>query len=278
VLILLPPSEGKADPGPGDPLDLGTLSLPELNRARERVLRALMALCGAADGAGPDDTEGMGADGTGPDAEAARMILGLSPGQLGEVARNARLCRAPAAPAGRIYTGVLYGALGLGTLGPEAYRRAERSILVFSALWGAVRLGDRIPVYRCAVGVKLPGLGALGAYWRAVLPAAMTRVAADGLVLDLRSGAYAAMWAPRGEAAERTVTVRVLHERVVGGVVTRSVVSHFNKATKGRLVRALVTAGVAPRSPGELVTALRDLGYQVVEHRPGRLDVVVTEL
>jgi cytoplasmic iron level regulating protein YaaA (DUF328/UPF0246 family) len=266
VLVLLPPSEGKAAAGSGRPLDLAALSLPALNPARERVLEPLVALCAR------------------PDGGLARAALGLSPGQDGEIRRNARLREAAAMPAGRLYTGVLYDALELATLGPAARRQARRSILVFSGLWGAVRIGDRIPPYRCPVGARLPGLGGLGAYWRRAMATAVAEAAGGGPVLDLRSGAYGAMWQPAGGLAERTVTVRVLHERSVGGAVTRSVVSHFNKATKGRLLRDLFTAGPLPRSPAQLSAALRDLKYTVEEDGPPapgrrrRLDVVVTEV
>ncbi|MFD2766160.1 peroxide stress protein YaaA [Micromonospora eburnea] len=265
MLILLPPSEGKAETGTGRRLDLSRLSLPELTPARDAVLAALVALC------------------AGPDEAAARAALGLSEGQRGELRRNARLREAATAPAGRIYTGVLYEALDLASLPPAADRLARRYVLVSSCLWGAVRLTDRIPPYRCPVGTRLPGLGALSAYWRRALAPAMVAAAGNGPVLDLRSGAYAATWTPRGEVAERTVTVRVLHERDVDGVPTRSVVSHFNKATKGRLVRDLLTAGVRPRSADALIGTLRDLKYAVEEQpgatgRPRQLDIVVTEL
>jgi cytoplasmic iron level regulating protein YaaA (DUF328/UPF0246 family) len=265
VLILLPPSEGKAASGSGSPLDLAALSLPGLTRARERVLESLVALCGPADD------------------QRARAVLGLSPGQGGEVLRNARLREAATAPAVEVYTGVLYDALDVASLSATARGLVERSVLVFSGLWGAVRLGDRITPYRCSIGVKLPDLGPLGRYWRGPVAAALTQDAGDGLVLDLRSAAYAAMWTPRDATAARTAVVRVVHERVVDGVVKRSVVSHFNKATKGRLVRDLAMAGAEPGSPAELVTALRDLKYTVEERRvaagAGRqLDVVVAEL
>src|SRR6478735_11387022 len=39
--ILLPPSEGKAEGGEGPPWEPGSLALPDLDRARARVLRAL---------------------------------------------------------------------------------------------------------------------------------------------------------------------------------------------------------------------------------------------
>ena len=179
---------------------------------------------------------------------------------------------------------MLYEALDLPTLSPAARATVHDAVLVFSGLWGAVRLGDRIPAYRCAIEVSLPVLGALGAYWRrSTADRRWTGRPATARSLDLRSGAYAGMWAPTPLVAARTATVRVLHERTVDGVPHRSVVSHFNKATKGRLVRDLATAGVAPASVDDLVTALRDLDYTVEERparagRPRQLDVVVTQI
>lgn len=265
MLVLLPPSEGKAASGRGAPLKPESLSLPGLAEARAAVLDELVELCAA-------------------DEEKARAVLGLSEGLRGEVAKNAGLRTAGARPAGEIYTGVLYDALDLASLDAAARRRAEKSLLVFSGLWGAVGTADRIPSYRCSMGVKLPGLGALGAYWRGPMASALPAAAGDGLVLDLRSAAYAAAWKPKGEVASRTATVRVLHARTVDGVEKRSVVSHFNKATKGRIVRSLLTAGAEPAGPGELVEALRDLGYVVETEPPAKagkvwgLDVVVRDI
>lgn len=260
MLILLPPSEGKASARSGRPLDLAGLSLPDLNPARERVLDALVDLCATADG------------------QRARTVLGLTENQHEAVRRNALLRQAPALPAERLYTGVLYDALGMSTLSTAARRYARRSVLVLSGLWGAVRLGDRIPPYRCAMGVTLPGVGALAAHWRTALPAAMAEAAGGGPVLDLRSSAYLTAWRPTGEPAGRVTAVRVLHERTIAGAVTRSVVSHFNKATKGRMVRALAEAGARPRDQAQLVGALRDLGFSVEERSPCQLDIVVTEV
>jgi cytoplasmic iron level regulating protein YaaA (DUF328/UPF0246 family) len=267
VLVLLPPSEGKAPSGRGAPLALDSLSFPGLTGARAAVLDELVEQCAG-------------------DQDKAREVLGLSEGLRGEIAKNAGLRTAGTRPAGEIYTGVLYDALGLATLDPAAKRRAGTSLLIFSGLWGAVRIGDRIPSYRCSMGVRLPGLGPLSAHWREPLAAELPRAAGGGLVLDLRSSAYAAAWRPRGELAGRTASVRVLHARVdeATGVEKRSVVSHFNKATKGRLVRDLLTAGAAPRDPAALVETLRDLGHVVEAEAPTRagtpwrLDVVVTDV
>ena len=261
MLILLPPSEGKAGRGTGRPLNLAGLSLPELGEARATVLDALVDFCVR-------------------DEQGALAGLGLSAGQVDDVRRNGTLRTIKTLPAARLYTGVLYDALDVGSLSSAQYTWLKRSIVIFSGLWGAVRLGDRIPPYRCPMGARLPGLpslGGLAAFWKPVLDEPLTRLAGGGVVLDLRSAAYTAAWTPTGPLARRTLAVRVLHERTVNGQAVRSVVSHFNKATKGRIVRDLAVAEVRPRTVSQLVAALRDLKY-TVDVQPNRLDVVVTEV
>src|SRR5262245_56774039 len=155
MLILLPPSESKAEDGDGPPVDIGGISFPELAKTRERVLTALERLC---------------AGSTTRSTDRAREVLGLSPGQVDAIARNRELRTAPALPASRLYTGVLYDNLGLSTLDPD---RTARSIVIFSGLWGALRVTDRVPAYRLAMGVRLPRLGALAAVWRPALTKAL---------------------------------------------------------------------------------------------------------
>ena len=135
VLILLPPSEGKTAPKRGASLDHGSLAFgAELREAREAVLDALIALCD-----GPPDKAGE--------------VLELPPGLVGEIERNRGLRAAPTATAARVYTGVLYEHLGLETLDAAAKRRANRSVLIASGLWGMVAPNDRIPAYRLSGGV-----------------------------------------------------------------------------------------------------------------------------
>ncbi len=240
VLILLPPSEGKTAPRRGKPLDLDALSSPVLTAARTRLLDALVALCR-------------------DDADRAATVLGLGPAQLDLVARNADLPTAPTARADAIYTGVLYDALDPATLTPAARRRATGRLAVTSALFGMVRPGDRIPAYRLSGDAVLPGVGSVAGVWREALGEAVTDAMRGGLLVDLRSTSYAAFWRPPADVARRVATVRVLHES--GG--RRTVVSHFNKATKGRIVRALLEDGADPRTPRALADALVRLGWSV---------------
>ena len=260
MLILLPPSEGKSVPRRGAPLDLAGLSFRALTDARERTLDALIDLC-----AGEDATS------------RATGVLGLGPSQHDLVAANGRLRSAPTTRADRLYTGVLYDALDLSGLDPAARRRAARWLAVQSALFGLVRPGDRIPAYRLSGDTALPGLGRIAAHWRGSLGPVLEDAVGSGLLVDLRSTTYAAFWRPPAELAGQVATVRVLHE----SDGRRQVVSHFNKATKGRLVRDLLCHGSTPRRPHDLAVLLRDLGWTVeetIERSGSRLDVVVTAL
>ncbi len=101
----------------------------------------------------------------------------------------------------------------------------------------------------------------------------MHELAGDGLLVDLRSGTYTALGKPPADLTPRTATMRVLHEH--RGV--RKVVSHFNKATKGRMVRGLLESGADPSTVGDLQSVLADLGW-TVEREAQRLDIVVAEV
>lgn len=230
VLILLPPSETKTAPGSGEPVDPGSLAFSELTSAREQVLAELARTSARAD---------------------ALEVLGVGERLRGEVERNTRLGTEPAAPALSVYTGVLYDALDPGGLTAAQREEAAASLVVVSALWGAVRPTDRIPAYRLSMGAQLPGLGKLAAHWKRHLPAVLEPAAEDGLVVDCRSAAYAAAWrAPR----QRTVGVKVVREQAG----TRTVVSHMAKHTRGLLARHLVERaahGERPVTPQELLAA-----------------------
>jgi uncharacterized protein len=257
VLVLLPPSEGKAPPRrAGRPADLATLSFPELGPTREKVLDALVEASAR------------------PDAPA---LLGAGESLAGDVARNTRLRDLPAAPALAVYTGVLYDALGWATLSAGAKRRGNRRLLIASALWGWLRPGDRVPPYRLSMDAALSGLSPLAATWRPVLgPALETAAGPRGVVVDCRSGTYAAAAPVRGALAARTVAVRVLREH--DG--TRTVVSHLAKLTRGEVTRHLLELDADPRTPAALAAAVTtrwpaELHAPTRPGTPWTLDVVL---
>jgi cytoplasmic iron level regulating protein YaaA (DUF328/UPF0246 family) len=255
MLILLPPSEGKSAPESGPRLRSAALSFPALASTRRTVLEALITLCRG-------------------DVDTAAAVLGLGPTQQGEVGVDARLRSEPCAPAIEIYTGVLYEALDATTLPPAGRRRLRESVAIASGLWGLVRPDDLIPAYRLSGDVNLPGIGPLHTVWRGPISSILENT--PGLIVDMRSGVYTNLGPVPDEALGRAVTVRVLNERQG----KRTVVSHNNKATKGRLVRSLVTMTRRPKDVTGLLDALEGEGYEV-ELNPGRrqeppiLDVIL---
>lgn len=245
MLILLPPSEGKAAPSAGPPVELETLAFAAaLTESRLKLLGALERIA------------------AGPRGRAVAM-LGLSSGQASEVEVDAKLRGAPAAPAAEVYTGVLYDRLGLASL-PA---RARKRVLIASALWGVVRPEDRIPYYRFSAKAKLPRVGALAGFWRPALTAALPDEEGR-LIVDMRSGAYAAAWKPK---RAELLAVRAFSEQ--GG--RRKPVSHMAKAVRGEIAKTLLAAKRPPEDAEAAAHAATKAGFEV-ELTPGHLDVIVT--
>jgi cytoplasmic iron level regulating protein YaaA (DUF328/UPF0246 family) len=221
VLILLPPSEGKAEPDGGAPVDLGELAFAaELGGKREELIEV------------------------------------FDPG----------LRKAPAAPAAEVYTGVLYQRLQFADLPAAARRRAAKRVLIASALWGFVGLGDRIPHYKLPPSTKLDGIGPLAAYWRQALVEAMPDKRGE-IVVDMRSGAYTAAWKPQHA---QLLSVRAFREEKG----ERKAVSHMAKAVRGDVARALLLARREPRDAEAVASVASDAGF-AVELTPAGLDVIV---
>jgi uncharacterized protein len=206
MLVLLPPSEGKARPEAGAPVDLGSLVYAdELGERRAALLDA------------------------------------FDPG----------LRQDPAAPAATVYTGVLYGRLGLSELSMKAQRR----VLIASALWGVVAPGDRIPYYKFPPKTRLKGFEAPNAYWRPALAEALPDEEGE-LVVDMRSGAYAPAWKPKRATL---LAVRAFTEQ--DG--ERKAVSHMAKAVRGDVARALLSAKKPPADPRSAAAVASGAGFTV---------------
>lgn len=246
MIVLLPPSETKRAGGDGPALRLEELSNPKLGALRSALVDELVDLAS--------------------DPEGCRSALGISLSQDAEIERNAMLRAAPTLPAIRRYTGVLYDALEFDSLRGAAAMRARARLVIGSALFGLLRADDLIPAYRLSASSKLPAKPSLGIRWRPLLEPVLAELSTDHLIVDLRSGSYVGLG--RAPAAVR---VDVLAEHPDG---RRSVVTHFNKAHKGRLARALASTRAEPDGAAAVAAVARRAGMHV-ERAGNDLTVVV---
>jgi cytoplasmic iron level regulating protein YaaA (DUF328/UPF0246 family) len=239
VLILLPPSETKTGRTRGRPARPELVSFPELTSTRSAVADALARVSAH------------------PEAPA---LLGVSANLRADIAHNVRLDSAPAVPVADLYSGVLYDALDLPSMDSATRRRANRWLVVISALYGALRPGDKVPPYRLSMAVNLGELGPLASVWRAPLASVLPLTAGRGVIMDCRSSTYAAAWAPQGDLAARWVQIRVPGA------------THLAKHTRGLVSRHVCETGVDARTANALerVVAQRFGTILTKPARPGR--------
>ena len=236
--ILLPPSEGKSSGGEGP-------SLAELGFGPGPVGRHRRRLCAAVER-------------TAIRARRTAMAAFALPEAVADaaIAANAVVTTSPTRPALDRYAGVVFDGLQCATMTSAARAMADEYLVVFSGLFGALSGGDPVPGYRVPATSVLPRIGLVGASWRPVLTATLPARLGAGLVVDLRSTDYAAMW--RAPKSIDTVNVRILTEMPDGRLM---VVSYVSKLAKGRLARALVDRAAA----GEPATRAADVVRAWVE-------------
>ncbi len=159
-------------------------------------------------------------------------------------AMGAKVNKLPTAKAVDVYSGVLYQALDFNSLDSASKKRAIKSIVIISALFGAVKLEDKIPSYKLDMAKSLPKIGSLNSLWKKVLPQALEKIKTD-LIVDCRSSTYQGVWVPD---LNKTVGIRVF--TIKNG--KKSVVTHMSKKTRGEVTKLLVQSSKPAKTPQEL--------------------------
>lgn len=270
--ILLPPSAGKTTKESTNHLQLEKLWQEEhLTQTRRQLI---------------DDVQN-----TALLADAAQ-IFKLGPKNAHEISQNLEVYDAPALAAWQLYDGVLYEAAkfeqifsygayaqdgqgqGQGNQPQGLQRQLEELTLVFSALFGPVRLTDLITPHRLSGSVKLPGQGSVASIWSKALKELLTQQLSGHVVVDLRSAEYGAMYRPtRGSDC---LLLNIAVAKVNPATGKRSVVSHWAKHTRGLLAGALLRAvagGQLAASDGDVDEIL-----QVAAGLEGVKEVEITPL
>ncbi len=239
TMFLLPPSETKLDATGKAKLSLKSLSFAELNPVRTQLINALV-----------DYSSGS--------PTKARAALGLSTKQDFERIRNTVLKSAPTASAWKVYSGVLYDAINAEALSSAAIKKLTNNVFVQSALFGLISLGDQIPAYRLSADTKLPKIGSISNLW--VNSCREIFQSTSEFIVDLRSGQYVNLAPIPKDVSAQVVVVKILQKMPSG---PPKVVSHHNKATKGRIIREVVTQTKVPVNLDQLAKVITKLGAQV---------------
>lgn len=134
-----------------------------------------------------------------------------------------------------VYAGVLYQALGWNTLSATAKKRAEKSLVIISAKYGAINPLSKIENYKEKIDNKK----------MAPVVAKTLDALKPKLIVDCRSSTYKTVWR---SPVDTTVEIHV--STVVDGV--RKIVTHMSKKTRGEIARLLLQARLMPNSPEDL--------------------------
>lgn len=240
-VLLLPPSEGKAEGGrPGTKWrpKSGTFGL-KLGARRGEVAAAL-----AAEGGGNAALLGVGGRHLKRAQAANRGVVG-----------------ALTLPAAERYTGVVWEHLDLAGMTAAQRERALARIIVLSGLTGASLASDPVPDYRLKMGVRPPGFsGTLARWWRDAVSDAVNDYARGCIVIDLLPTEHRAAYSPDPFLDVDHVIVDLVTSNGRAG-------GHDAKAAKGRLARHLLLTTPMIASRKGLMTAIEkfsDGAFRVV--------------
>ena len=213
LIILLPPSEGKALSGKtGTKFTESSGSFGKsLGKQRAIVIAALR------------DARG-----------GSPKLLGVSGAHLARAQQaNLALRGAKTLPASQRYTGVVWDHLDLGSLPFALQKIAAKNIVIVSGLLGLVAAGDATPDYRLKIGASLAPMGKLSSWWRDELSRALNKYCAGAVVVNLLPQEHSAAFVADEKAISRYLHVDLATKSGTAG-------GHDAKAAKGRLARHLL--------------------------------------
>ena len=213
LIILLPPSEGKAESGKTGTRFTETSGTfgKSLGKQRREVVAALKQVRGG-----------------------SPKLLGVSGAHLTRAQQaNLAVHGAKTLPASQRYTGVVWDHLDLASLPLATQKIAAKNIIIISGLLGLVTAGDPTPDYRLKIGASLAPMGKLSSWWRDEISNALNKHCAGAVVISLLPQEHSAALIPDSESIKSYLHVDLATKSGKAG-------GHDAKAAKGRLARHLL--------------------------------------
>lgn len=210
--VLFSPSESKRSGGGSAPFSEQSLLFPKQYAQRAFVIDAYNAYAASVS-----------------DAQLAKL-LGLKEIKNAQVYRE-NLFHKPTMKAVRRYSGVAFDYLDYDSLSEQSQTYIDRDTIIFSNLFGPIRAGDFIPEYKLKQGEKIGSL-APEVFYKKVLTPLLDELLGQAPYLDLRAGFYSRFY----KASTPHTTLKF--------VKNGKVVSHWAKAYRGIVLRALAQEGI----------------------------------
>ena len=205
MLILIPPSEGKAK------VKSKTITFGETNFKFEREVNQIVRLLGLLN------------------EEDLRSIYGTSQ-EKSEIfhRQNQDIFKSHCAKAIERYTGVVYEYLNWETLDENAKDYMEKHVRIFSGLFGLLTPNTLIPNYKLKMNVL-----SLQYHWTPVLTKELEK---EDLVFDLLPQVHRKAYKPAKNVIKIDFSVVKKGKKTAAG--------HFGKAVKGKFIRYLAQNNV----------------------------------
>lgn len=247
LLILLPPSEGKSAGGNGPQLSLDSLSFESLIPTRSRMAKALVQLSQR--------------------PRSSKKLLGVKGVALEKaMAENASIKHAPTLPAIERYTGVMYDSIDYQSLNSDAREAFDKSVIIFSGLFGMVRPFDLIPAYKLKMGSTLIRRKTCASVWKPLITKLLGSVGEHGVIWDLLPLEHSAAWNSALVPCKSRIRVKFLERSTDGQMKT---VTHLSKLLKGALVRHIVSNSSEAGSPESALELMAGFSHpEGYEYRP----------
>jgi len=241
--ILLAPSETKR-PGGDEPFRMESLLFDALLPKRQQIVHAYIHVLERGD------------------KEELSQMFGLKRPDDITYHASKDLFREPAMKAIERYTGVAFDHLGYATLSLSGQRYLHENLILHSNLFGFLRANDRIPEYRLGQGKAVGEISPEKLYHKAGTP--LMDAYLDGEdILDLRAGFYNKIYRP----SHPYTVLKFLK----GG----KVVSHWAKAYRGLVLRAIAEAGVT-NMEAFMQLPISGLAIAEIQSRKLRTEIIYT--
>jgi len=233
LIILLPPSEGKAQSGTPDTKFTETNGTfgKSLGKKRTTVIAALKQARGG-----------------------SAKLLGVSGAHLARAQQaNIAVRGAKTLTASQRYTGVVWDHLDLDSLPLALQKIAAKNIVIVSGLLGLVTAGDPTPDYRLKIGASLAPMGKLSSWWREEISHALNKYCAGAVVINLLPQEHSAAFVADSELIKSYFHVDLATKSGKAG-------GHDAKAAKGRLARHLL---INRTDPVKALKSFKDSQFKV---------------